>query len=250
MLVDRARADRRHGASAPATTRTVRWPTGPAVRRRLGYLPQEVTFPRGFTAFEFVDYVAVLKEWGDTAAPPRRGPPGARAGRPGRRRVTQRIKALSGGHAPPPGARPGPARRPRAADPRRTHRRAWTRSSGSRVPGPRLRAWPERPVVLVSTHQTEDVAALCDAGRRASTEGGSASTARSELARRRPRGPGVARPTERDPRAHVVLAAPATGSYRQVGDPPAGAPTLVEPTARGRLPAHARRRTPGQEVAA
>ncbi|HEY4702963.1 MAG TPA: ATP-binding cassette domain-containing protein, partial [Streptosporangiaceae bacterium] len=33
------------------------------VRRRLGYLPQEIGFPRGFTAFAFVDYIAVLKEW-------------------------------------------------------------------------------------------------------------------------------------------------------------------------------------------
>src|SRR6478609_6406046 len=38
------------------------------VRRRLGYLPQELGFPRGFTAFAFVDYVAVLKEWTDRAA--------------------------------------------------------------------------------------------------------------------------------------------------------------------------------------
>ena len=28
-----------------------------------GYLPQEVGFPRGFTAFAFVDYIALLKEW-------------------------------------------------------------------------------------------------------------------------------------------------------------------------------------------
>ena len=33
------------------------------IRRRLGYLPQEVGFPRGFTAFAFVDYIALLKEW-------------------------------------------------------------------------------------------------------------------------------------------------------------------------------------------
>jgi ABC-2 type transport system ATP-binding protein len=35
------------------------------VRRRLGYLPQEPGFHRAFTAFEFVDYVAILKEWAD-----------------------------------------------------------------------------------------------------------------------------------------------------------------------------------------
>jgi ABC-2 type transport system ATP-binding protein len=34
-----------------------------AARRLLGYLPQEVTFPRGMTAFSFLDYIAVLKEW-------------------------------------------------------------------------------------------------------------------------------------------------------------------------------------------
>lgn len=35
------------------------------VRRRLGYVPQEVGYPEGFTAFEFVDYMAILKEWQD-----------------------------------------------------------------------------------------------------------------------------------------------------------------------------------------
>jgi ABC-2 type transport system ATP-binding protein len=35
------------------------------VRRHLGYLPQEMGFPRGFTGFGFVDYMAVLKEWTD-----------------------------------------------------------------------------------------------------------------------------------------------------------------------------------------
>ncbi len=38
------------------------------LRRRLGYLPQDPGFQRGFTAFEFVDYVAILKEWGDRRA--------------------------------------------------------------------------------------------------------------------------------------------------------------------------------------
>ncbi|MER6826467.1 ABC transporter ATP-binding protein [Streptosporangium sp. NPDC000563] len=32
------------------------------IRRRLGYLPQEPGYQRGFTVFEFVDYVAILKE--------------------------------------------------------------------------------------------------------------------------------------------------------------------------------------------
>ena len=38
------------------------------VRRRLGYQPQEMGFPRAFTGFGFVDYMAVLKEWTTRAA--------------------------------------------------------------------------------------------------------------------------------------------------------------------------------------
>jgi len=32
------------------------------IRERLGYLPQDAGFHRGFTVFEFIDYVAILKE--------------------------------------------------------------------------------------------------------------------------------------------------------------------------------------------
>jgi ABC-2 type transport system ATP-binding protein len=38
------------------------------IRRRLGYLPQEPGYHRGFTAFEFVDYIAILKELTDRRA--------------------------------------------------------------------------------------------------------------------------------------------------------------------------------------
>ena len=38
------------------------------IRRRLGYLPQEPRFRPDFTAFEFVDYVAILKEHADCQA--------------------------------------------------------------------------------------------------------------------------------------------------------------------------------------
>lgn len=38
-----------------------------AIRRRLGFLPQEVQFPTGVTAFGFLDYIAVLKEFDETA---------------------------------------------------------------------------------------------------------------------------------------------------------------------------------------
>jgi ABC-2 type transport system ATP-binding protein len=47
-------------------------PTSPdertEIRRHLGYLPQEVGLHRSFSAFEFVDYVAILKEHTDKAA--------------------------------------------------------------------------------------------------------------------------------------------------------------------------------------
>ncbi len=46
-----------------------------AIRRRLGYLPQEPGLYQGFTAFDLVDYVAVLKELTDASARPRRGAP-------------------------------------------------------------------------------------------------------------------------------------------------------------------------------
>src|SRR4051812_43288973 len=39
-----------------------------AIRRRLGYMPQEPGFHRNFTAFEFVDYIAILKEMTDRTA--------------------------------------------------------------------------------------------------------------------------------------------------------------------------------------
>ena len=39
-----------------------------AIRRRLGYLPQDPGFHQHFTAFEFVDYIATLKEWTDRDA--------------------------------------------------------------------------------------------------------------------------------------------------------------------------------------
>ncbi len=35
------------------------------IRRRLGFMPQEVEYPSGMTAFGFLEYIAVLKEWND-----------------------------------------------------------------------------------------------------------------------------------------------------------------------------------------
>jgi len=130
-----------------------------AIRRRLGYLPQEAGFPRGFTVFRFIDYFAILKEWDDRDARHDEV-----------RRVvdavdltdvaTKRIQSLSGGQrrrvllAQALLGRPGllvldeptngldPAQRARLRD--------------------LLSTAGETSTLLVSTHQTDDVAALCE----------------------------------------------------------------------------------------
>jgi len=129
------------------------------VRRRLGYLPQEMGFPRGFTGFGFVDYMAVLKEW--TARAPRHDEV---------RRVldlvdlgdvsTKRVRALSGGQRRRVALAQAMLGDPdlmlldeptTGVDP---EQRVSLRQVLSRA--------GERSTVLLSTHQTEDVAALCD----------------------------------------------------------------------------------------
>ena len=126
-------------------------------RRRLGYCPQEVTFPRGMTAFGFLDYVAVLKEWKDADA---------RHAEVRRvldlvhlsERTVMKVSRLSGGQrrrlaiaqaligAPDLLILDEPTT---GLDP---EQRASLRSLLSGLAG----------TVLISTHQTEDVSALCD----------------------------------------------------------------------------------------
>ena len=99
------------------------------VRRQLGYLPQEVSFPRGMTCFAFIDYIAVLKEWTDTGlrhAEVRRVLDLVGLGD----RTTKRIRKPLGRAASP--ARPGPVvhRTAAAARPRRTDHRSRPRAAG------------------------------------------------------------------------------------------------------------------------
>ncbi len=126
-------------------------------RRRIGYCPQEVMFPRGMTAFAFLDYLAVLKEWKDKG-----------------RRHTEVHRVLDLVHLGDRGAMKivklsgGQRRRLAIAqaligspellildepttglDP---EQRASLRGLLSGLAG----------TVLISTHQTEDVSALCD----------------------------------------------------------------------------------------
>jgi len=126
-------------------------------RRGIGYLPQEVVFPRGMTAFGFLDYIAVLKEWRDT---PRRHEEVRRvlALVDLAERARTKVKALSGGQRRRLAIAQALLGTPQllildepttGLDP---EQRASLRRLVSAVPG----------TVLLSTHQTEDVAALCD----------------------------------------------------------------------------------------
>ncbi len=129
------------------------------IRRRLGYLPQELGYPADMTAFGFVEYVAVLKEWNDRERRLREV-----------RRVlelvglseqsTKRVAKLSGGQR----------RRVALAQALLGHPRLLVLDEPTTGLDPTQRADLRRTLsviasdcaVLISTHQTEDVAALCE----------------------------------------------------------------------------------------
>ncbi|MEW2810413.1 ABC transporter ATP-binding protein [Streptomyces massasporeus] len=193
------------------------------VRRRLGYLPQTPGFHPDFTAFEFVDYVAILKEMTDRGARHREV-----------RRVldevgladvrSKRIRKLSGGMRQRVALGAALVGEPGflvldeptvGLDPEQRMRfRELIAGAG------------EGRTVLLSTHQTEDVAMLCHrvivmAGGRVRFEGTPAElTARAAGC--------VWSSTERDPGAKAGWRT-GTGTFRNVGTPPPGA-ELLEPT--------------------
>jgi ABC-2 type transport system ATP-binding protein len=193
------------------------------IRRRLGYMPQEPGFYRNFTAFEFVDYVAILKEM--TKRRVRHDEVRRVLALVGLTKVAHRkVKALSGG-----------MRR------RLALAQAFLGSPDLLVldepiagldPEQRLRfrelvsQIDHRPVILLATHQTEDVTALCervivlDRGliRFDGTPQAVAETARGRV--------WIAE--ERDPRARLSWRM-GDGRYRHIGDPPQGA-NVTEPT--------------------
>jgi ABC-2 type transport system ATP-binding protein len=191
------------------------------IRRSLGYLPQEPGFQRGFSVFEFVDYVAILKE----LTP-------ARQRHDEVRRVIaavdltsvsgKRVRALSGGMR----------RRVALAaallgDPQLL---VLDEPTAGLDPEQRLRFRElvskagEGRAVLLSTHQTEDVAALCH-HVVVLHEGlvlfrGSP----SDLAQRAEGNVWFAE--DRDPRARIAWRT-GDGSHRNLGDPPVGAVTVT-----------------------
>ena len=128
-----------------------------AIRRRLGYMPQEPGFYPRFTAFEFVDYVAILKELTDRKArhvEVRRVLDAVGLGEV----AGKRIRTLSGGMRRRLALAQALLGRPDLL--------LLDEPTAGLDPEQRLRfrqivsSQPGRTVVL-STHQTEDVAALC-----------------------------------------------------------------------------------------
>ena len=194
-----------------------------SIRRRLGYMPQEPGFHRSFTAFEFVDYIAILKEMTDR-----------RTRHEEVRRVLdlvgldgvkgRKIKALSGGMR-----RRVALAQALLGDPDML---VLDEPTAGLDPEQRLRfreMVSERATdrtVLLSTHQTEDVAAMCPRvvvmlDGRSLFEGTPKEL--TDIAAGRvwlsPERAGGARLSWRNP----------DGAHRNIGDAPAGA-ELVEPT--------------------
>jgi ABC-2 type transport system ATP-binding protein len=128
------------------------------IRRRLGYQPQEPGFHEHFTCFQFVDYVAILKEW--THRSTRHDEVRRVLDLVGLGDVSnRRIGRLSGGMKQRLSIAQAMLGDPEllifdeptaGLDPE--HRLRFRELLGGTTPG---------TTVLLSTHQTDDVAALC-----------------------------------------------------------------------------------------
>ena len=194
------------------------------VRRRLGYLPQELGFPRPFSAFAFVDYMAILKEWDDAAT--RHAEVRRVLGQVDLDRIaTKRIRTLSGGQRRRVGLAQALLGSPEllVLDEPTTGLDPEQRASLRNL----LAETARRSTLIISTHQTEDVAALCervivlDAGR-VRFDGRVVDLVRLAAGR-------VWLADSADPRARASWRT-GTGRYRNLGErAPVGA-EIVEPT--------------------
>ena len=194
-----------------------------AIRRRLGYMPQEPGFHRSFTAFEFVDYIAILKEMTDRQS--RHDEVRRVLTLVGLQNVMDRkIRALSGGMR-----RRVALAQALLGDPEML---VLDEPTAGLDPEQRLRfreIVSERATdrtVLLSTHQTEDVAALCPRvvvmlDGAALFEGTPKELTAVASAR-------VWLSQERSATARLSWRN-ADGAHRNIGDPPTGA-DLVAPT--------------------
>jgi ABC-2 type transport system ATP-binding protein len=193
------------------------------IRRRLGYLPQEPGFHRSFTAFAFVDYVAILKEHTERRA--RHDEVRRVLGVVGLEQLaSRRIRALSGGMR-----RRVALAQALLGDPALL---VLDEPTAGLDPEQRLRfrelvsRLGERRTVVLSTHQTEDVAALCqrvlvlDHGR-VLVDGTPADVARVAAGR--------VWLSEDPPVGALVSWRTAEGRWRNLGAPPDGA-ALAAPT--------------------
>jgi ABC-2 type transport system ATP-binding protein len=194
-----------------------------AIRRRLGYFPQEPGYYMGLSAFAFVDYIAILKEHTDRAA--RRAEVRRVLEQVGLGDVVhKKLRAMSGGMRRRVIVAQALLGRPEVLvldeptvgiDP---EQRLRFRELVSKI--------AEDHVVVLSTHQTEDVAALCqrvvvmDKGQ-VRFDGTTAELAAHARGR-------VWSAAEADPAARLSWRT-GTGQHRLIGDPPSGS-QLVEPT--------------------